>query len=107
MQIRTLAVALAALALPFTAACSSDGSDGGTGTPSKEKLAKLFRDETGANDAQADCAAEALIEAGITEEDLSEALKDASDADLSPEKEKAFTDAVAPCAAIPGDAEGS
>lgn len=91
MKIRNLAVAAIALTLPFAAvACGADS----TGELDKDDLVKELTD-SGMDEATADCAADAMIDADFTKDELDKL--NAGDTGVDEKKTEAFTNAIAKC----------
>jgi hypothetical protein len=93
MKKRALAVAALGLLLPLAAACSSADSTGDLKKSDlKEELVK-----NGLTDKQADCTADALIDADFTKGELDK-MNGGKQDEVDKNKVKAFNAAVAKCA---------
>jgi hypothetical protein len=91
MKFRYLAVAATAVFLPFAAtACGADS----TGELDKGELVDEL-EKGGMDAAQADCMADALIDADFTKDEIDDL--NAGDTDVNPEKTEAFTEAATEC----------
>ncbi len=91
MKIRYLAVAATALFLPFAAtACGADS----TGELDKGELVDEL-EKGGMSATQADCMADALIDADFTKEEIDDL--NAGETDVNAEKTEAFTEAATEC----------
>lgn len=91
MKIRSLAVAAMAVTLPFAAAaCGADS----TGELDKSELVDELEKE-GMDSTQANCMADALIDADFTKDEIDELNSGGSDVDA--DKTEAFTEAATEC----------
>lgn len=98
MKIRNLAMAAMAVLLPFAAAaCSSDS----TGDLNKGDVSKELQKGGAMTKVQADCAADALIKADFSKDELKK-LNSNDSAKVSAKKVKEFTKAVTGCVSAKG-----
>lgn len=97
MKIRNLAIAAVALLMPFTAAACG-GADS-TSELDKGDLSKELQ-KSGMPEAQADCAADALIKSDFTKDEIDK--MNAGDSGVDKAKVKEFTAAMVKCVGVGG-----
>ena len=98
MKIRVAAAIAACLILPFGAAACSDDS---TGDLDKGELTKELEEQTGLTTEEAECAADAMIAADFTREELDSLNANETD-EVDADKVAKFTEAITECVDIPG-----